>query len=136
MKLSVSEIATCTFYYQAIRSCTRVFYEQRLCSRGLKCDSIQALSSILMQMRKHTVKRDNKCSFFSRQLSLFLNKIRSPSWRLIVINNTVFVHILKTRVHECIPKLEFPEIPNKDELVVSKLQVNCKLRAIQNCQIL
>ena len=28
---------------------------------------------------------------------------------------------------ECIPTLEFPEIPNKDELVVSKLRVNCKL---------
>lgn len=30
IKLSVSEIASCTFYYRAIRSCTRVFYEQRL----------------------------------------------------------------------------------------------------------
>lgn len=28
---------------------------------------------------------------------------------------------------ECIPTLEFPEIPNKDELVVSKLRVICKL---------
>ena len=31
---------------------------------------------------------------------------------------------------ECIPRLEFPEIPNKDELVVSKLQVNCKLELV------
>ena len=31
IKQSVSEIASCTFYYHAIRSCTRVFYEQRLC---------------------------------------------------------------------------------------------------------
>ena len=32
IKLSVSEIASCAFYYHAIRSCTRVFYEKRLCS--------------------------------------------------------------------------------------------------------
>ena len=30
IKLSVSEIASCTFYYHAIRSCARVFYGQRL----------------------------------------------------------------------------------------------------------
>ena len=31
LKLSVSEIASCKFYIHAIRSCTHVFYEQRLC---------------------------------------------------------------------------------------------------------